>query len=195
MYSHSTLQGPFRIPTENTVEIILLYKSIGPTSLTIKMIDPTSLNSMDKQKKARKTNYSNECCYYSAVSAWLTRFLKGTELLFFRFADSKELTDKKGRGPVPGVAKSTVARKKFRRIFSLNAGYHVGPTVECIRIHYHTNSLLLLLLCYYILLLCIILLFVHSQSKPRSAFICLFVCSLFMCFCCIEYNIVRAYGS
>ena len=32
---------------------------------------------------------SNQCCcYYSAVSAWLTRFLRGAELLFlFRFAD------------------------------------------------------------------------------------------------------------
>ena len=84
--SRSTLQGLCRISTWNTVENYFKKenKSIpqkldnGQTTF-----DPTSLT-MDKQKRKQKK---------LLLASTLTRFLRGAELLFFRFTDWQQRTD------------------------------------------------------------------------------------------------------
>ena len=43
-------------------------------------------------------------------------------------------------GPDPGVAKCDPACEKIVRIFSLNTGYSVGPTVECLCLYSYLLS-------------------------------------------------------
>ena len=61
------------------------------------------------------------------------------------------------------------------------------PLLKQAQAGYHTTNTLLLLYRYQ--LFCWL-----SIVKPRLVFFCLFVCSFFMCFCCIKYyNICRLY--
>ena len=88
------LTGPRRIPTENTIEIIPLQIDWSHKSLTM---DNRS-HKFDYGQTVSKTNHSNQCYYYSAVSAWSTRFLRGAKLLFFsRCWDWQERTDQQHR--------------------------------------------------------------------------------------------------